>query len=206
MMLSPALRRFTFAAHVTSSVGWLGAVMVFIALAGVGLISRDEVTVRGAYLVMAPAAWFVLVPLAHASFVSGVTLSLGTAWGLFRHYWVVFKLLITVFSTVILLVYMGHRRTSADRRSGDETGRSTAQARPTRRRGKGIGRGRTRCARPQVDATNRGWPRRSAHCIHVRAGLKLGVDKSPTFTLDAVDEQFRGLIAPSPGGFVTQSP
>jgi hypothetical protein len=113
MMLSPALRRFAFAAHVTSSVGWLGAVTVFIPLAGVGLISRDEVTVRGAYLVMAPAAWFVLVPLAHASFVSGVTLSLGTAWGLFRHYWVVFKLLITVFSTVILLVYMGTFRQMA---------------------------------------------------------------------------------------------
>lgn len=87
MMLSPALRRFAFAAHVTASVGWLGAVMVFIARAGVGLTSRDEVTVRGAYLVMAPAAWLVLVPLAHASFVSGVALSLGTAWGLFRHYW-----------------------------------------------------------------------------------------------------------------------
>jgi hypothetical protein len=87
--------------------------MVFVALAGVGLTSRDEVTVRGAYLVMAPAAWFVLVPLAHASLVSGVALSLGTAWGLFRHYWVVFKLLITAFSTVILLIYMGTFRQMA---------------------------------------------------------------------------------------------
>jgi hypothetical protein len=42
-----------------------------------------------------------------------VALSLGTAWGLFRHYWVVFKLLITVFSTVILLVYMGTFRQMA---------------------------------------------------------------------------------------------
>jgi len=55
---------------------------------------------------MAPAAWFVLVPLAHASLVSGIALSLGTAWGLFRHYWVVLKLLITVFSTAVLLMYM----------------------------------------------------------------------------------------------------
>ena len=103
MTFSPALRRVTFTTHVTSSVGWVGAVMVFVALAGVGLTSRDEVTVRGAYLVMAPAAWFVLVPLAHASLVSGVALSLGTAWGLFRHYWVVFKLLLTVFATLVLL-------------------------------------------------------------------------------------------------------
>jgi hypothetical protein len=62
---------------------------------------------------MAPAAWFVLVPLAHASLLSGIALSLGTAWGLFRHYWVVLKLLITVFATVILLMYMGTFRQMA---------------------------------------------------------------------------------------------
>ena len=106
MTFAPALRKFTFTTHVTTSVGWLGAVLVFLALAGIGLTSSDERTVRGAYLVMAPAAWFVLVPLAHASLLTGIVLSLGTAWGLFRHYWVVLKLVITVFATIILLVYM----------------------------------------------------------------------------------------------------
>lgn len=106
MMMTPALRRFTFTTHITSSVGWVGAVVAFLALAIIGLTSPDERTVRGAYLVMAPAAWFVLVPLAHASLLSGVALSLGTTWGLFRYYWVVLKLVITVFSTVILLIYM----------------------------------------------------------------------------------------------------
>ena len=105
-MMTPALRRFTFTTHITSSLGWVGAVISFLALAVIGLTSDNELTVRGAYLVMAPAAWFVLVPLAHASLLSGIALSLGTTWGLFRHYWVVMKLLITVFSTVILLIYM----------------------------------------------------------------------------------------------------
>ena len=73
--------------------------MVFLALASIALISEDERTVRGAYLVMAPAAWLVLVPLAHASLLSGIVLSLGTPWGLFRHSWVVLKLAITLFST-----------------------------------------------------------------------------------------------------------
>ena len=113
MTFAPALRKFTFTTHVTSSVGWLGAVIAFLALAVIGLTSPDERTVRGAYLVMAPAAWFVLVPLAHASLLSGIVLSLGTAWGLFRHYWVVLKLLITAFSTVILLIYMGTFRQMA---------------------------------------------------------------------------------------------
>jgi hypothetical protein len=107
MAFASALRRFTFTTHVTSSLGWIGAVLVFLALALIGLTSQDERTVRGAYLVMAPAAWFVLVPLAHAALFSGIALSLGTPWGLFRHYWVVFKLGITLFSTVILLIYMG---------------------------------------------------------------------------------------------------
>jgi hypothetical protein len=113
MTMDPGVRRFTLTTHVTSSVGWIGAVLVFLALAVIGLTSQDERTVRGAYLVMAPAAWFVLVPLAHASLLSGIALSLGTAWGLFRHYWVVLKLLITAFSTVILLIYMGTFRQMA---------------------------------------------------------------------------------------------
>ena len=75
--------------------------------------SDDEVTVRGAYLLMAPAAWFLLVPLAHASLLSGIVLSLGTTWGLFRYYWVVLKLGITVFATVILLIYLGTFRQMA---------------------------------------------------------------------------------------------
>jgi hypothetical protein len=113
MGFAPALRRFTLTTHVTSSVGWIGAVLVFLALAAIGLSSHDEGTVRGAYLVMAPAAWLVLVPLAHASLLSGIALSLGTPWGLFRHYWVVAKLLITAFSTVVLMIYLGTFRQMA---------------------------------------------------------------------------------------------
>jgi hypothetical protein len=112
-MMTPALRRVTFTTHITSSVGWVGAAMSFLALAVIGVTSEDERTVRGVYLVMAPAAWFVLVPLAHASLLSGIALSLGTTWGLFRHYWVVLKLGMTVFATVILLIYMGTFRQMA---------------------------------------------------------------------------------------------
>jgi hypothetical protein len=112
-MMTPAVRRFTFTLHVMSSVSWIGAAVAFLALAIIGFTSDDEVKVRGAYLLMAPAAWFVLVPLAHAALLSGIVLSLGTTWGLFRHYWVVLKLGITVFATVILLVYMGTFRQMA---------------------------------------------------------------------------------------------
>jgi hypothetical protein len=106
MIMPPQLRKLALTAHVTSSVGWLGAVAAFLTLAVVGLTSQDAQTVRGAYLVMEPAAWLVLVPLAFASLLTGLVMSLGTTWGLFRHYWVLFKLLINVFATIILLTYM----------------------------------------------------------------------------------------------------
>jgi hypothetical protein len=106
MMMSPAVRKFALTAHVTLSVGWVGAVVVSLALAILGLVSEDAQTVRGAYLVMEPAARSVLVPLAFASLVTGIIQGLGTTWGLFQHYWVLFKLVITVFATLILLVYM----------------------------------------------------------------------------------------------------
>jgi hypothetical protein len=106
MTMTPRLRKFALTAHVASSAGWLGAVVVFLGLAVVGLTSPNAQTVRGAYLVMEPAAWFVLVPLAFASLLTGLVQSLGTTWGLFRHYWVIFKLIINVVTTIVLLVYM----------------------------------------------------------------------------------------------------
>jgi hypothetical protein len=62
--------------------------------------------VRAAYLAMELIARFVIIPLAFASLLTGLIQSLGTPWGLFRHYWVVVKLLLTVFATVVLLAKM----------------------------------------------------------------------------------------------------
>jgi hypothetical protein len=106
MNAGPALRKAVFTAHVVASVGWVGAVFAFLGVAVVALATGDAATARGAYLVMEPAAWFVLVPLAFASLVTGVVQALTTTWRLFHHYWVVSKLLINVVATVVLLAYM----------------------------------------------------------------------------------------------------
>lgn len=112
-MMTPGIRRLALTTHVTSSVGWLGAAFVFLGHAAIGLTSQNPQVVRGVYLVMEPAAWFALVPLAFAALLTGLVQAIGTTWGLFRHYWVVFKLLITVCATVILLIYMGTFRQMA---------------------------------------------------------------------------------------------
>jgi hypothetical protein len=102
----PSLRKLALTAHVTISVGWLGAVGGFLALALAGLTSESDQIVRAAYLAMELTGWFVIVPLCLASLPTGLVVSLGTEWGLFRHWWVVAKLFISVVATLLLLVHM----------------------------------------------------------------------------------------------------
>jgi hypothetical protein len=103
----PQLRKVVLTAHITTSVGWLGAVAVFGVLALVGLRSTQTESVRGAYLAMQATVRYVIVPLALASLTIGVVQALGTPWGLFRHYWVGVKLAVTAFATVVLLLQLG---------------------------------------------------------------------------------------------------
>ena len=104
--MTPGLRKFALTAHIASSVGFLGAVAGFLALAVAGLTSQDARMVRAAYMTMELTAWSVLVPLCLASLLSGLVQSLGTSWGLLRHYWVLAKLLINLFATLVLLMHM----------------------------------------------------------------------------------------------------
>lgn len=104
MTMTPSVRKFALTAHVASSVGLLGAIAAFLALAVAGITGQDAQMVRFAYPSMDLIARVVIVPLAFASLLTGTIQSLGTPWGLFRHYWVLAKLLLTVFATTVLLV------------------------------------------------------------------------------------------------------
>ncbi|WP_287354795.1 hypothetical protein [Mesorhizobium sp.] len=55
---APGFRKFALTAHVTSSVGTLGAVAGFLALAVAGLNSADSQVARAAYLAMELIAWY----------------------------------------------------------------------------------------------------------------------------------------------------
>jgi hypothetical protein len=114
MNMTPPLRKLALTAHVTTSVGWLGALAVFLGHALASLISQDEQMVRAASLAMGLTAWFVILPLSLASLTTGLVQALGTAWGLFRHYWVLFKLLLTAVATIVLLLKLGPIRYLAD--------------------------------------------------------------------------------------------
>jgi len=105
MIMTPRLSKFTLTTHVTASVGWLGAVGAFLALAIGGVTSDDAQLVGAAYVTTEFITWFVIVPLSFAALLTGILQSLGTTWGLFRHYWVVAKLAVTVIATGLLLVH-----------------------------------------------------------------------------------------------------
>jgi len=105
MTMTSGLRKLALTAHVISSIGWLGAVAGFLVLAVAGLTSEETGIVRAAYVAMELVTRFVIVPLCLASLVSGIVQSLGTPWGLFRHWWVVAKLVLTLIATAILLVH-----------------------------------------------------------------------------------------------------
>jgi hypothetical protein len=105
MIMTPALRKFALTLHVSVSVGWLGAVAGFMALAIAGLTNQDAEGVRAAYLAMEVTSRLVIVPLSFASLGTGLVSSVGTRWGLLRHYWVVAKLFLTIGATAFLLLH-----------------------------------------------------------------------------------------------------
>ena len=118
MTLSPLMRKLALTLHICVSVGWLGAALGFLALALTGLTSADPQTVRGAYLAMDVLTRAVLVPLSLASLLTGVVQALSTPWGLFRHYWVLIKLLLTVFAILVLFLQLAPIRSLAHLASG----------------------------------------------------------------------------------------
>jgi hypothetical protein len=98
------LRKLLLSTHLAVSVGWMGAVAAYLALDMASATAQDTQTLRAVYIGMDLIVRWVVLPLAVASLVTGVAMSLGTRWGLLRHYWVVISLGLTVFATVVLLL------------------------------------------------------------------------------------------------------
>lgn len=105
MLMTARMRKLALTAHVSSSVGWFGAVAAFLALSIAGVTSSNAQLVRAAYLSMELTTWLVIVPLSIATLLTGFVESIGTPWGLFRYYWVAAKLGLTLLATAILLLH-----------------------------------------------------------------------------------------------------
>jgi hypothetical protein len=114
MTMAPGLRKFALTAHLTFSVGFIGAAVAYLALGVSAVTSEDAQTVHAAWIAMELIGWYVIVPLSLASLLTGLVMALGTPWGLFRHYWVLITFVLTIFATVILLLHMASVSALAD--------------------------------------------------------------------------------------------
>jgi len=114
MTMPPGVRKLALTAHLVVSVGWIGAVVAYLALGVSAVTSQDSQTVRAAWIAMEVIGWHAIVPLALAALLTGLVMSLGTPWGLFRHYWVLISLVLTLVSNVVLLLHMPSVSSTAD--------------------------------------------------------------------------------------------
>jgi len=128
MTMTPRFRKAVLTTHIVFSVSWLGAIVPYLTLAIAGLTSGDAQMARAAFLSMEVIGWFVIVPFSLAALLSGLAQALGTQWGLFRHWWILAKLLLTIVAVVILLQHM--RDVSRVARMAKETTLSSADFRP----------------------------------------------------------------------------
>lgn len=102
-MMSRGLRKFALTLHITCSVGWIGAVIAFLALV-IAAMSREDVQIlRAVWIALDLLGFLVIIPLAIVSLLTGLVMSLGTKWGLFQHYWVLFSFASTVLAIFVLL-------------------------------------------------------------------------------------------------------
>lgn len=118
MALTPFFRKLGLTVHITFSVGWFGAIAGFLALAIVGLTSQNSQIVVSSYISMEIISWFVIIPACFGTLLTGLIQSLGTHWGLFRYYWILVKLLLTIVATIVLLLHMQPISYMADMASG----------------------------------------------------------------------------------------
>ena len=114
MTVSPRLRKAALGTHLTCTVGWIGAVIAYLALGTAASTSRDAQTMRGAWIAMEVVGWYVIVPLALGSLLTGLVMAFGTRWGLFRHHWVLISFGLTVFAAGVLLAHMPTVSSQAD--------------------------------------------------------------------------------------------
>lgn len=116
MTMTPRLSKFALTVHITSSVGWFGAVAGFLVLSIAGLASQNAEVVHGAYLSMNLIGLYIIVPLSLAALTTGLVQALGTEWGLLRHYWVLVKLMLTVGAATLLMLHQFKAVAAAARR------------------------------------------------------------------------------------------
>jgi hypothetical protein len=111
------MRRGLLSVHIIASVAWIGVDLCVLMLGVLGSASSDTTTQRSAFVVLAPIANLLLVPLPLLALLTGIAVALATPWGLLRHYWVVASLVLTAAAGAAVLFALRPRLISAANRA-----------------------------------------------------------------------------------------
>lgn len=99
------------ALHIVTSVGWFGMAAT-VAFLAIGASATDRASLREAlYRTLTLTPW-LSVPTGLVAFGIGAFLSVGTIWGLVRHWWVVAKMAIAaavIVTDLVVLAPAAHR-------------------------------------------------------------------------------------------------
>lgn len=104
LRMRPRTRKAVLVAHVITSMALLGQVWVNTVLALTAMGTADRVAARVAYGFLQLFVPTSAAPLSVLALISGILLSLGTKWGVFRYYWVVAKLALLIATVVTGIV------------------------------------------------------------------------------------------------------
>lgn len=100
--LKPKTRKFVLLVHGISALGWLGLNIGNLTLELTGVFTTDPTTQHAVYRVLGLLADTLLIPISLIAFTTGVLLSVGTHWGLLRHWWIVVKFALTLIAVVLI--------------------------------------------------------------------------------------------------------
>ncbi|WP_433463238.1 hypothetical protein [Spirillospora sp. CA-128828] len=97
-------RRVWLTLHVGISVGWLGLALAMTTLAVAGATAEDRAVRHGAYELMHVFDLAIVIPSMVMAIITGLVVSLGTPWGVIKHWWVLLKLVIALVIPVMAIV------------------------------------------------------------------------------------------------------
>ena len=128
MLLPHRVRQAVLTAHIMISVGLLGDSAGFLAVAIRAATTDDPGAVVEMVKVLNMFALVFGIPLSIGAILSGLTLALGTKWGVFRYPWVTTKLLLILSVMLVGGVVIGPALTVILTGQGDATPQMIAAA------------------------------------------------------------------------------
>lgn len=100
--LPPAWRKGLLVLHIIAGIGWMGVDIALFILLMTARTSDNAVLVASGFNAMRTVVPLAVPPLSLSILITGVLLGLGTSWGLFRYWWVLVKLSLSLLMTVLV--------------------------------------------------------------------------------------------------------